>query len=120
MFRRVDGDALLLTWCDVPEFDALSNRVNVQLRLGADGSIDFVYGSLLSPAAAVVGLSPGATGIFSPVDVSTVSASAIGGGSGAVGERFSTTQELDFVALTKKFYETHGDDFDQLVLYTNV
>jgi len=43
----------------------------------------------------------------------------LAGGSGAIGERFSTDPELDFVALTRKFYETHGDDFDQLVVFTN-
>ena len=120
VFRRIDGDALLLTWCDVPEFSVLSNRVNVQLRLATDGSIDFVYGTTVAPSAAVVGLSPGETGIFSPVDVSTVSSSAtVAGGSGAIGERFATSQDFDFVALTRKFYQAHGDDFDQLVIFTN-
>jgi hypothetical protein len=119
VFRRVDGDALLITWCDVPEFGTSSRRVNVQLRLAADGSIDFIYGALQSESGAVVGLSPGETGIFSPVDVSTVAAGTIAGGTGAVGERFAATPDLDFVALTKKFYQTHGDDFDQLVIFTN-
>lgn len=119
VFRRVDGDALLITWCDVPEFDASSRRVNVQLRLAADGSIDFIYGALLSPSAAVVGLSPGETGIFSPVDVSTVASGTIAGGTGAVGERFASTPDLDIVGLTKKFYQVHGDDFDQLVIFTD-
>jgi len=119
IYRRVDSDAVLLTWCDVPEFDTLANRINVQVRLGSDGSIDFVYGATVSSSAAVVGLSPGSTGIFTPIDVSTVTSGPIGGGSGAIGERFSTDPDLDFVALTQKFYQTHGDDFDQLVLYTN-
>ena len=119
VFRRIDGDALLLTWCDVPEFDALANRVNVQLRLAADGAIDFVYGTTVAATAAVVGLSPGETGVFTPIDVSTVTSGAIPGGTGAVGERFATTRDLDFVGLTKKFYQTHGDDFDQLVIFSN-
>jgi hypothetical protein len=119
IYRRVDGDALLVTWCDVPEFGASTRRVNVQLRLAADGTIDFVYGTVLSPSAAVVGVSPGETGIFTPVDIDTVAAGPIAGGSGAVGERFATTRDLDFVGLTKKFYQTHGDDFDQLVIFTN-
>jgi hypothetical protein len=120
VFRRIDGDVLLLTWCDVPAFGVLANRVNVQLRLAADGSIDFVYGTTVAPSAAVVGLSPGETGIFSPVDVSTVSSSAtIAGGSGAIGERFASSQDFDFVGLTQKSYQTHGDDFDQLVIFTN-
>ena len=74
VFRRTDGDALLLTWCDVPEFDSPANRVNVQLRLASDGSIDFIYGATVNPSSAVVGVSPGETGIFSPVDVSTAAA----------------------------------------------
>ena len=102
VFRRIDGDALLLTWCDVPEFDAPSNRVTVQLRLAADGGIDFFYGATASPTAAVVGLSPGETGIFAPIDLSAAAAATapIAGGTGAVGERFANIRELDFVALT--------------------
>jgi hypothetical protein len=120
VFKRIDRDALVLTWCDVPEFDRPASRVNVQLRLASDGSVDFIYGAIVAPASAVVGVSPGETGIFTAIDVDTVSASGVvGGGSGAVGERFSSSPELDFVALTRKFYETHGDDFDQLVLFTN-
>jgi hypothetical protein len=119
VYRRVDGDALLLTWCDVPEFGNAFDRVTVQVRLGADGTIDFHYGSAIIASSAVVGVSPGETGIFSAIDVSAVAASPVGGGSGAVGERFANNPDLDFVALVKKFYETHGDDFDQLVVYTN-
>src|SRR5439155_23613976 len=107
---------LLLTWCDVPEFDTPANRVNVQLRLAGDGTIDFVYGATVLPSSAVVGVSPGETGIFSAIDISTAaSAGAISGGSGAVGERFSNSRDFDFVALTQKFYQTHADDFDQIV-----
>lgn len=119
VFRRTDGDALVLTWCNVPEFDSAGNVINVQLRLGNDGSIEFIYGSSVAPSSAVVGVSPGATGIFAAVDVSTAAAGGLAGGSGAVGERFSTQQDFDFVAMTKKFYQTHDDDFDQLVMFTN-
>jgi len=119
VFRRNDNDGVLLTWCDVPEFDRPGNRVNVQVRLAADGTIDFIYGATVSPTSAVVGVSPGSTGIFAAVDVSAAASAAIGGGSGAVGERFSTRRELDFVALLQKFYQSHSDDFDQIVLFTN-
>jgi hypothetical protein len=119
VFRRVDSDAVTLTWCNVREFDSASNVVNVQLRLNTDGSIEFIYGATVVPTTAVVGVSPGETGIFSAVDVSTASAGALAGGGGAIGERFSTLQDFDFVALTKKFYQMHNDDFDQLVVFTN-
>ena len=119
VFRRTDSDAVILTWCNVQEFDSASNVVNVQVRLNSDGSIEFIYGATVAPTTAVVGVSPGETGIFSAVDLSTASTGALAGGSGAVGERFSTLQDFDFVALTNKFYQTHNDDFDQLVVFTN-
>src|SRR5205807_10012189 len=80
IYRRVDGDALLITWCDVPEFDTNSNRINVQLRLGTDGSIDVLYGATVSASAAIVGVSPGETGIFNPVDISTSAGATLAGG----------------------------------------
>ncbi len=119
VFRRTDGDALIVTWCSVPEFDSAANVVNVQVRLGSDGSIEFIYGSAVAPTSAVVGVSPGETGIFAAVDVSTASAGGLAGGSGAIGERFSAQTDFDFVAMTKKFYQAHNDDFDQLVMFTN-
>jgi hypothetical protein len=119
VFRRTDGDALVITWCDVPEFDSTSNRVNVQLRLASDGSIEFIYGATVETSGAVVGVSPGETGVFSAVNISEASRTAIGGGSGAVGERFSAQPDFDFVAMAQKFYLTHNDDFDQIVLFTN-
>jgi hypothetical protein len=36
-----------------------------------------------------------------------------------VGERFSQSQELDFVALGRRFYQSHPDDFDQFVIFAN-
>jgi hypothetical protein len=119
VFRRTDGDALLLTWCSVPEFDSTSNVVTVQMRLGSDGSVELIFGTTFTATSAVVGVSPGETGIFAAVDVSAAAAGTLAGGSGAIGERFSTQTDFDFVAMTRKFYQTHSDDFDQLVLFTN-
>jgi len=119
VYRRIDGDAITVTWCNVPEFGTSSSRVNVQVRIGSDGTIDFIYGATVAATSAVVGVSPGATGIFTPVDVSAAASAPIPGGSGAVGERFAAQQEVDFVALGRKFYQAHGDDFDQLVVFTN-
>jgi len=119
VFRRIDTDAVIISWCDVPEFGNAGNRVNVQLRIGSDGNLDFIYGATVSATAAVVGVSPGATGIFKAVDVSQAATTATTGGSGAVGERFSQTQELDFVALGRRFYQSHPDDFDQFVIFAN-
>ena len=119
VFRRIDNDAITVTWCDVPEFGNSASRVNVQVRIGSDGNLDFIYSSPVSVTSAVVGVSPGATGIFKAVDVSLAATNPITGGTGAVGERFAASQEVDFVALARRFYQTHGDDFDQFVIFTN-
>jgi hypothetical protein len=66
----------------------------------------------------VVGLSPGTTSQFATVDLSA--SSPTGGGAAAVGERFSAGNQLDTVATAKKFYGTHGDAFDQLIIWTDV
>jgi hypothetical protein len=120
VFRRIDSDAVTVTWCDVPEFGNSANRVNVQVRIGADGNVDFIYGAPVAVTSAVVGVSPGATGIFRTVDVSQAATAPTTGGTGAVGERFAASQEVDFVALGRRFYQTHGDDFDQFVIFSNV
>ena len=119
IFERLDSDAIVVTWCNVPEFGSTANRVNVQVRVAADGSIDFLYGATVAATSAVVGVSPGTTGIFSPVDLDTAGTATLSGGGGAVGERFAQQTSLDFVALAKKFYETHGDNYDQLMIFTN-
>ena len=120
VYRRIDTDAIVVSWCDVPEFGNSANRVNVQLRIGSDGTLDFIYGTPVAVTSAVVGVSPGATGIFRTVDISQAATTATSGGTGAVGERFAASQEVDFVALSRKFYQTHGDDFDQFVVFSNV
>ena len=61
-------------------------------------------------------LSPGHTGQFQAVDLSTtgpVSSNL------AIGERFSTQSEVDLVALAKHFYQTHPDNYDQLIIFTD-
>ena len=117
VFRRTDGDALLLTWCDVPEFDSPANRVNVQLRLAADGAIDFVYGAAVKPSSGGGRRVAGRDRHLQPR--STSARWRRRGRSPAAAARSASVsrprQDLDFVALTRKFYETHGDDFDQLV-----
>ena len=65
---------------------------------------------------AVVGISPGHSGQFQPVDLSTtgqVSSSV------AIGERFSAQSDVDLVALAKHFYQTHPDNYDQLMIFTD-
>jgi hypothetical protein len=66
---------------------------------------------------AIVALSPGRTGSFTTVnlsDQSSTAASAV-----AVGERFAEKAQLDTVEVARKFYRSHPDNFDQLVMWTD-
>jgi hypothetical protein len=107
--------AYTVTWCGVRGFDSVQT-ITTQVTLLPDGAIEFVYGASVGLGDAVVGVSPGRSGDFTPVDLSATGPS---GGAEAVGERFSVDPQLDAVAVIRKFYATHPDDYDQLILWTD-
>ncbi|HET7218421.1 MAG TPA: hypothetical protein VFJ02_10245, partial [Vicinamibacterales bacterium] len=104
-----------VTWCGIRGFDS-TQTMNAQVTLLPSGVIEMKYADV-SLAEAVVGLSPGRTGDFTTVNLSD--AGTIAGGSGAVGERFAANPQLDAVALARKFYQTHPDNYDQLVIFSD-
>jgi hypothetical protein len=116
VYLQTGSDGAVVTWCGVRGFDSTST-VTVQAVLLPDGTIEFHYGSGIGLRGAVVGVAPGASGQFQAIDLSATG--TLAGGNAAVGERFSATTEIDLVALAKRFYETHADNFDQLVIFTN-
>jgi len=63
----------------------------------------------------IVGVSPGHTTDVAIVDMSTGN----GSGSGAIAERFAQANSVDTFAVAKKFYQTHPDNYDQIVLWTD-
>lgn len=116
IFVNATADLYTVTWCNVRGFDS-PRTITTQLTLLPDGSIEFVYGTPTSSLAdAVVGVSPGRTGDFTPVNLSDAGPN---GGDAAVGERFAEDAELDNVALLRKFFETHPDNYDQVVIWTH-
>jgi hypothetical protein len=116
VFVQAAADQYTVTWCNVRGFD-LAQTTNAQVTLLPDGTIEMKYGTV-TLADAVVGVSPGHTGQFTPVNLSD--AGPTGGGAAALGERFADQGELDTVAATRRFYETHPDSYDQLVIWTDV
>ena len=36
-----------------------------------------------------------------------------------IGERFSAQSDIDLIALSKHFFETHADNYDQLIIFTD-
>ena len=116
VFVNSASDQYTVTWCNVRGFE--STRItSAQATLLPDGSIELKYASGVSLIDAVVGLSPGQTSSFRTVDLSAQGPT--GGGSAAVGERFSENADLDAVATTNAFYRTHPDSYDQLVIWTD-
>ena len=116
VFIDTSSDHYTVTWCTVRGFDS-TRTVTVQTTLLANGTIEMIYGSSINLGDAIVGLSPGRTGVFQPVNLSDTGPTS--GAGGAVGERFAQDAQLDLVALSKKFYQTHPDNYDQLVLWTD-
>jgi len=113
VFAQADAAALTVTWCSVPGFDNPST-VSVQATVQADGVVEVKFGDV-SLREAVVGVSPGSTQAFAPVDLTLTGPTA--GGAGAVGERFSDSAEADLVAAAQRFYRSHPDTYDQLVFW---
>lgn len=116
VFVDAAADAFTITWCAVPGF-GLARTMTVQSVLLPEGVVEVRFGSEVSLGEGIVALSPGRSDTFMPVDLTQQGRQ--GGGGGAVGERFVERPSLDLVQAARRFYETHGDTFDQLVFWTD-
>jgi hypothetical protein len=111
-----DAGAFTTTWCAVREFGR-PTTATVQVTLLPDGAIEIHVSQRTTMRSAIVGVSPGATTDFNPVDLSA--SGSIPGGTGAIGERFTTSSSLDIVAASQKFYLSHPDQYDNLIFFTD-
>ena len=111
------GDAFTVTWCNVRGFDR-TESVTVQATLLPDGAVEVRFGSAITLPGAIVGVSPGRTSQFAPLDLSAPAPAA--SGAVATGERFAGSIDLDSVAVARAFYGSHADSYDQLVIWTDV
>ena len=114
-----DGDRLVVGWVGVPEWteSGPGRRQTFQVALFADGRIAFSY-SGAAATNAVVGIAPGnLKGSSSLVDFRN---DPSGTYTAAVAERFGSDLEVDIVTAAQKFYETHEDTYDYLVIYNNM
>ena len=115
VFANAAADQYTVTWCGVRGFDS-TLTVTTQATLLPDGSIEMKFADV-TLTDTIVGLSPGRTGDFTPVNLSENGPTS--GGAAAVGERFADSAELDTVEVARKFYQTHPDNYDQLVVWTD-
>jgi hypothetical protein len=116
IFLNAVADQYTVTWCNVRGFDS-QRTVTAQVTLLPTGAVEMIYGATIGVQDAIVGLSPGHTGVFTTVNLSDPGPTD--GGSAAVGERFAQNAQVDLVALTRKFYRSHDDNYDQLVLWSD-
>jgi uncharacterized protein (TIGR03437 family) len=114
-----DSTRAVFTWVAVPEYSASGvspSGVTFQVRLYPDGRVQFAWAGV-NPSSAVVGIAPGnlqgGTSIVSFLDNS-------GEYAGAVVEHFGNTLDIDIVTLAQRFYQTHEDAYDYLVVYNNM
>ena len=88
----------------------------MQATLLPDGSVEMKFDDATNISdSIVVGISPGHTADVALVDLTAGNAS----GSGAIAERFAQATSIDTIAVAKKFYSTHADNFDQILLWTD-
>jgi hypothetical protein len=115
VFGHAAPSEYTVTWCGVRGFDS-TRTANVQVTLLPDGTIEMRFATV-TLTDAVVGLSPGRTGDFMPLDLSQNG--PLPGGSGAVGERFADQPQIDAVEVARRFYQSHPDTYDQLIMWTD-
>jgi uncharacterized protein (TIGR03437 family) len=112
---------VVVSWVAVPEYAQGGGGApeTFQVALYPDGHILFAYNGINpSIAGAVVGIAPGnLRGDTSLVDFRT---DPSGDYSAAVAERFGNSLAVDIVTTAQKFYETHEDAYDYLVIYNNM
>lgn len=131
VFFNALADRVLITWNAVPRFGAPETSNTFQITLFPSGVIQLTYGTI-GPASTdpifggfLVGISPGSASQFrvTTLDFHTGS-----------GESVSAIPNLEplvqvfgsmpnplvhILAVARRFYRSHGDNFDQLVLFAN-
>ncbi len=116
---HLDVNRVTVTWRDVPEYRDFGTgpRQTFQLVLESGGGIVFHYFSG-TPSAAVAGIAPGY--LQGQPEVVSLSAPPAGEFSSAVAERFGSERSLDIVRIAQRFYETHEDAYDYLVIFNSL
>lgn len=115
VFFNALPDRFVVTWDRVREFGGFTEN-SFQVTLFADGAFELVYGGV-SAASGIAGWSGGGNRqTLAVLDLSNSPGIVL---AGPQAERFARTTELDLPAVAAKFYQTHGDDYAQLVMFTN-
>ena len=108
-----------ITWLDVPQYSSsgFGPKQRFQLRLHLSGSIEFLYDSV-TLTDAIVGYSGGR--LASPIEVVSLADSIGQLFVNSVAERFGSSENIDIVRTAQRFYETHEDAYDYLVIFNTM
>ena len=116
-----ESGRVVVSWVAVPEYSAGATGVpeTFQVKLYPDGRIEFSYFSINTAIAdAVVGIAPGnLAGATTLVDFRN---DPSGDYSAAVAEWFASGQSIDVITVAQKFYQTHEDVYDYLMVYNTM
>ena len=104
-----------MTWCSVRAFDS-TQTVTAQTTLLPDGSVEMKFGDTTSVGDAVVGISPGHTGRLRRASTCRPAAARA---RAAIGERFAKSSTIDTIAVGEKFFASHPDNYDQVLIWTD-
>jgi uncharacterized protein (TIGR03437 family) len=113
------ADRAVFTWAGVPQYTdfGVGAPQTFQVRLYPDGRIQFAYNGV-SPSSAVVGIAPG--NLQGDTNLVSFLTDPSADYASAVVERFGNTLEIDVVTVAQRFYKTHEDAYDYLVIYNNM
>ena len=112
------ASSFTVRWTDVPQFE-VADKNTFEMTLFPDGRISFSYDASLT-----LGLREGAVGISAGrggEGLTTTNLSDVAGlsFSRSVGESFRLDSGIDLSAVARAFYTQFGDDYQQMIVYTN-
>ena len=113
------ASAFTVKWTEVPQFD-IPDKNTFELTLFPDGRISFAYDATnltfaIQEGAAGISAGGGVEGMQT-TDLSTAAGVAF---SRSIGESFRSEADIDLTAVARAFYSAFGDDYQQLIVYTN-
>jgi len=111
--------AFTVKWTEVPQFD-VPDKNTFELTLFPDGRISFSYDA----TNLTFGITEGASGIAAGGGVDGMMTTDLSQAAGvsftrSIGESFRSESDIDLTAVARAFYASFGDDYQQLIVYTN-
>lgn len=112
------GTKVTITWNGVPEFGKVNSNT-FQVNLFKNGNIEIIFSDTVAAKEGITGISPGNTSSSNLRFVNYSSVTNLTGIKTAVLERFASSSDIDYTALVNEFHETHSQDFDFVVIFTD-